>query len=264
MRQRTREHIGVAARLEHPRTEDGLGQLLDVERHAVGLGDDMIDHLAGQRPAAGQMTGFHVRLAGKRKDSPQLSVQGERAFNMAVDRDRLQAIFKEAGRPDLVLPESVAGATLAVRIPPSVTAQYGNCPSTVTTPAEVTGAPPISTQFSDCLILQEGPSPAVTVPSGLDLGKLAEIALELAGMTASQAHDFFQAVDWKSTLGLSLPRTVRSYEVVDVKGARGTILNTPGRHGPSYTLVWVDTGMAYSLAGYGNSADALPLAESLN
>jgi hypothetical protein len=49
--QRAREHIGVASGLEHPRTEDGLGQLLDVERHAVGLGNDMIDHLAGQGPA---------------------------------------------------------------------------------------------------------------------------------------------------------------------------------------------------------------------
>jgi hypothetical protein len=214
--------------------------------------------------AAGQMAGFPVRLVGKRKDSPQLTVQGERAFNMAVDRDRLQAIFKEAGHPELVLPQSLAGATLAVQIPPAVKAQYGNCPSAATTPAEVTGAPPISTQFSDCLILEEGPRPTVNVPAGLNVGQLAEIALELAGMTASQAHDFFQAVDWKSTLGLSLPRTVRSYQVVDVKGSRGTILNTPGRHGPSYTLVWVDGGMAYSLAGYGNAADALPLAESLN
>jgi hypothetical protein len=213
---------------------------------------------------ATQKAGFPVRLISRRKDAPQLTVQGERAFNMAVDRDRLQAIFKESGHPELQLPESVAGATLAVQIPPSVTAQYGNCPAAQTTPAEVTGAPPISTQYSDCLILEEGRNPTVSVPNGLNVGQLAEIALELAGMTASQAHDFFQAVDWKSTLGLSLPRTIRSYQVVDVNGARGTILNTPGRHGPSYTLVWVDKGMAYSLAGYGNSADALPLAQSLN
>ena len=45
--QRASQDIGVAAGFEHPRTENGLGQLLDIERHAVGLGDDMIDHLAG-------------------------------------------------------------------------------------------------------------------------------------------------------------------------------------------------------------------------
>lgn len=225
---------------------------------------DGAEQQASNAATAGQMAGFPVKLVSKRKDAPQLTVRGTRAFNMAVDRDRLQAIFKESGHPELQLPESVAGATLAVQIPPSVTAQYDNCPAEQTTPAEVTGAPPISTQYANCLILQEGPNPTVSVPNGLNLGQLAEIALELAGMTASQAHDFFQAVDWKSTLGLSLPRTIRSYQLVDVNGARGTILNTPGRHGPNYTLVWVDKGMAYSLAGYGNSADALPLAESLN
>jgi hypothetical protein len=225
---------------------------------------DGAEQQAPTAAAAGQMAGFPVRLVNKRKDSPQLTVRGERAFNMTVDRDRLQAIFKEAGHPELVLPQSLAGATLAVQIPPSVTAQYGNCPTATPTPAEVTGPPPPSTQFSDCLILEEGPRPTVNVPNGLDVGQLAQIALELAGMTASQAHDFFQAVDWKSTLGLSLPRTVRSYQVVDIKGSPGTILNTPGRHGPSYMLVWVDKGMAYSLAGYGNAADAVPLADSLN
>ena len=225
---------------------------------------DGAEQPASTATAASQIAGFPVRLMAKRRDAPQLTVRGERAFNMAVDRDRLEAIFKEAGHPELQLPQSVAGATLAVKIPPSVTAQYGNCPTEQTTPAEVTGAPPISTQFSNCVILQEGPSPSVSVPAGLDVGQLAQIALELAGMTASQAHDFFQAVDWRSTLGLSLPRTVRSYELVDVNGARGMILNTPGRHGPSYTLIWIDKGIAYSLAGYGNAADAVPLAKSLS
>jgi hypothetical protein len=31
LRQRVREHVDVAAGLDHPRTEDGLGQLLDVD-----------------------------------------------------------------------------------------------------------------------------------------------------------------------------------------------------------------------------------------
>jgi hypothetical protein len=42
--------------------QDGLGHLLDVERHAVGLGDDMIDDLARQRPAAGQMTNHRLHF----------------------------------------------------------------------------------------------------------------------------------------------------------------------------------------------------------
>jgi hypothetical protein len=41
-------------------------------------------------------------------------VAGEHAFSLTVDRSRLQAIFKEAGRPDLLLPESVDGAGVTV------------------------------------------------------------------------------------------------------------------------------------------------------
>ncbi len=92
MRQRAREHIGLAAGLEHPRTEDRLGQLLDVERHAVGLGDDMIDHLAGQRPAAGQMTDHRLHLR------PLQAVERDRRHVRALRPGRRQ--FRPIGRDD--------------------------------------------------------------------------------------------------------------------------------------------------------------------
>ena len=82
--QRAREHVGVAACLEHPRTEDGLGQLLDVERHAVGFGDDMIDHLAGQRLAAGQMIDHRLDLR------PLQAVQCDRRHVRALRPGRRQ------------------------------------------------------------------------------------------------------------------------------------------------------------------------------
>jgi hypothetical protein len=82
-------------------------------------------------------------------------------------------------------------------------------------------------------------------------------------MSPSQAHEFCQAVNWKSTLGMSLPRHVQSYEMVDVKGSQGTLLNTSGWRGPNYRLIWLEKGIVYSLAGFGNSGEAVPLADSL-
>jgi hypothetical protein len=38
---------------------------------------------------------------------------------------------------------------------------------------------------------------------------------------------------------------------------------TGGRRGPTYALVWVQGGVVYTLTGYGSSADAVPLAKSL-
>lgn len=213
--------------------------------------------------AASNLAGFSVQLLGKRGDSPQLAVGGEHAFDLTVDRARLQAILKEAGRPDLTLPQSIDGATVSVKIPRIVRARYGDCPGAPSATANVATPTPSTMQYSNCVIVTEGPSPVVNVPSGVDFAQLAEIGLELAGMTPEQAHEFLQTVDWKSTLGISIPRFMRSYQAVEVNGVKGTLLNMAGRRGPTYTLVWAKNGMGYSLTGYGDSGDVVSLANSL-
>lgn len=213
--------------------------------------------------AATQLAGFPVQLPSDRKDAPELTVGGERAFNLVVDRGRLQAILNEAGRPDLVLPQSVDGATVSVHISRNVRARYGNCPKPPSATANVATPPPSSLQYSDCLVLTEGHSPVVNAPSGLDFKQLAQIGLELAGMTPPQARDFLKTVDWQSTLGMPIPRFMRSYEQVKVSGAQGTLLNMAGRQGPTYALLWAKNGIVYSLTGFGSSSEAVSTANSI-
>ncbi|HKV28769.1 MAG TPA: hypothetical protein VJN90_10915 [Candidatus Acidoferrales bacterium] len=213
--------------------------------------------------AASQLAGFHVQLLSARKDSPELAVAGTHAFDLTVDRARLQAILREAGRPDLTVPQSIDGATVDVKIPRAVRARYGNCPGQPSATANVATPTPSSMQYADCVILTEGPSPEVKVPAGLDVQQLAEIGLELAGMTPDQAQEFLHNVNWKSTLGVSIPRFMRSYESVKVNGVQGTLLNMAGRRGPTYTLLWAKNGTVYSLTGFGNSGDAVSLANSI-
>src|ERR1700681_4419955 len=225
------------------------------------------DQNASDVAAATQLAGFPVQLLGNRKDLPKLVVSGEHDINLKVDRTRLQAIFNEAGDPDLVVPQSLDGAAVAVQIPRAVQAQYGTCPTpTSATNAianNVTGPSPASTQFSDCVRLREGPSPTVNVPPGLDVEHLAEIGLEVAGMNSTQSHDFLQTVDWKSTLSMTVPRFLRSYQGVKVNGVQGTLLTLAGRRGPGYTLIWAKNGTVYSLVGFGDSSEAVGLASSL-
>ncbi len=59
-RQRAGQHVGVGLLFEESGFEDGLGQLLDKQRHAVGLLDDLIAHLVGKRLAAQHL--FHHRV----------------------------------------------------------------------------------------------------------------------------------------------------------------------------------------------------------
>ncbi len=225
------------------------------------------DQPATDAANAARLAGFPVKLLASRKDAPKLVVGGQHALNMSVDRARLQEIAKAAGHAEIVFPASLDNSTVSVRIPHEVHAQYGTCPQ----PATATGAiasqvidtPPSAAEYADCVRLSEGPSPVVNVPAGLDLTKLAEIGLEVAGMTPSQAGEFFRTVDWKSTLTLTVPRQLRSYQQVKVDGVQGVLLTMAGRRGPGYNLIWVKNGIAYSLTGYGDSGPAVELADSL-
>ncbi|MFZ0821135.1 MAG: hypothetical protein WAM91_13780 [Candidatus Acidiferrales bacterium] len=221
------------------------------------------EQAAADVATAGQIAGFKIQLLSKRKDPPKLSVTGAHALQMTVDRGRLQAIFNEAGRSDLVLPATLDNAQVFVKISRGVHAQYGNCPVRGNAAEGVTGPPPPTTEFSNCVYLTEGPSPVVDFPASLHIEQLAEIGLELAGMSPTQAQEFLKTVNWKTTLGMSVPRFMRSYEGVEINGVRGTLLNTVGRRGPTYTLVWAKDGIVYSLVGYGSSGEALTLAESV-
>jgi hypothetical protein len=103
----------------------------------------------------------------------------------------------------------------------------------------------------------------VNAPAGLDIQQLVEIGLELSGMSPNQTQQFLKNVDWKSTLSLAMPRFMRSFETVQINGVQGVLVNTQGRRGPTYMLIWVRDGMAYSLTGYASASDATALANSL-
>jgi hypothetical protein len=82
---------------------------------------------AADAAEASQLAGFNVRLPQSGTPS-QIYVTDDASFSMTVDRAKAQALLDEAGRGDLVLPESVDGADISVTIPASVSAAYGTCP----------------------------------------------------------------------------------------------------------------------------------------
>lgn len=215
------------------------------------------------RDAASQLAGFSVRLISSRTDSPNFRVSGAHAFQMTVDRARLQDILDQAGRPDLILPATLDGSVVSVHIPRGAEVRYGNCKAgpqpQASAPLQTSPAP-----AEPCLALIQVPSPVVNYPSDLNLQQLAETGLQLAGMTPVQARQFCQTVDWKSTLVLPIPPMVRSYETVNINGLQGTLLHFPGRDHPSFALIWVDGGIIYNLIGWGDSTSAVQLASSLD
>ncbi len=259
-----RVNVGITA-AAGPYGNRSLQQLLsDMAASKVDVVSDEGDQPVASASAASQAAGFIVQLPQLRKDAPKLTVIGAHAVRLYVDRSRLQTMLDEAGRSHVILPSNTDGSVVSVRDPKAIRVEYGNCPQPDNTlQGQITGPPPPSTDTSNCLVLLESPDASIHVPGGIDLQPLVEIGLQLSGMNPKQTEDFLSTFDWKKSLALALPRFVRAYELVDIRGAKGMLLSTAGRRGPTYGLIWTRNGMIYSLTGYGNTGEAIPLAESI-
>ena len=130
------------------------------------------DQPAADAAAATPIAGFPVQLLGGRKDAPKLVVGGQHAVKLTVDRARLQAIFTEAGHPELTVP-AIARRRDRRRCEFRARSKrsYGTCPG----PTTATDAhrqqhhrpdASVPTQYSDCVRLREGPSPDGECPRG--------------------------------------------------------------------------------------------------
>ena len=211
---------------------------------------------------ASQLAGFSVRLPQSAAPS-QIYVMDGGSFSMTVDRTKAQALLDEAGRGDLVLPESVDGADISVTIPTSVSAAYGTCPKPETDSSESEDR---ERRYPDCVILAQIPSPSVNAPANLDINRLAQIGLEFTGMTPEEAAAFTSTVDWTSTLVVPIPSNSASYDQVTVDGVTGTLIHRPSREGEptTFALLWVKDGIIYAISGRGTNSDrAIEMANSM-
>ncbi len=201
--------------------------------------------------AASQMAGFRVETFAEITPT-QVRVANQTAFHMTLDRDRIEAVLNQVGRPDIQVPKSVDGSTVAVYIPKSVQLEYGNC-------AKKTAGD------DSCMLFLQVPAPTVSVPPNLNISALAEAGLQIAGMSAAEAHSFAQTVDWSSTLVIPVPQNGGSYRPVTVDGVKGTLVEMAphGNVRGAYSLVWLKNGIIYSIHGRGSSSEALAAASSL-
>jgi predicted anti-sigma-YlaC factor YlaD len=251
--------------INEPGGPEGLGNQRAAQMFARVLGDNVsVTQPTKPQPvtdaeAASTAAGFHVRLISQRSDAPALYVKGEEEAQITVDRDRLQAVIDETGRSDLQLPQSLDGATVVVHVPRAVMAFYGKCPM----PGASARPHEADLDGENCTMLLQGPSPAVSLPSNVNLTQVAEIGLELTGMSPQEAESICQTIDWTSTLVIPIPRGFSTYEQVDVDGAKGELIRTNARVTSRYALVWVKNGIIYFLGGLGDGSQAVTLASSL-
>lgn len=218
---------------------------------------------ASSADQASQLAGFTVRLP-QGKNPSEIYVTGAAAFTLTLDRTKAQALLDEAGRSDLVLPDSIDGAKISVNIPSAVSAGYGTCPKPRSDSSEADESQIPGRRYPDCVILAEIPSPSVNAPADVDVDQLAQIGLEFTGMSAEDAAAFTSTVDWASTLVVPIPRNAAIYEQVTVDGVTGTLIQRPADDAPKFALLWVKDGIVYAISGLGtNSQQAIDMANSL-
>lgn len=216
--------------------------------------------------AAAQLAGLNVFTPANVPQGYKLdkiSVQGAGSVRFKADTARLQSLIDTLGVTDVQIPAQLNGQTVTVEKPPVVVMNYA---------LTVNGAVPTNTKH---LIIMQAHNPQVTLPDGVNMAQLGEIALRVAGMSADEAHRFAQSIDWSSTMLVPVPATASSFREVNVRGVTGLLVTTSNSSTAQGTgkgayasssgsiLLWAEGDMVYAITGSGDNVQLVDLANSL-
>jgi hypothetical protein len=204
---------------------------------------------------AREEAGFPVRFPGALEAQPEITFQPGIEAEMTIDLPRVRALLNEMGYRDIDLPDSLDGATVGIQFEALLSTTYGSCPSDHG-----------GTWAQDCVQFAQVPAPDVSAPPELDLSSLGQAYLQFLGLTAEEARQFSERVDWTTTLVVPLPQFANlDYQTIGVDGVEGTLLrpSPSSRYAQEYLLTWVKGDVVYGLHGSGSTEEALSIANSL-
>lgn len=209
--------------------------------------------LVADAQRASALAGIPVRAPAALGEGVALSeirVSGEGAARIKADTDKAAALLQALGITDITIPPALNGAQVTVRTPPVVTAVYRTARATIG--------------------LAQSRSPEIDLPPGVELAQLGEIGLRAIGMSAEDARRFAQTIDWNTTLLVPIPTNAATFREVDVRGAKGLLVQAGAASGgrpagsPSLLLMWSEGDVVLALSGSGLSAtDLLTFANAL-
>ncbi len=205
--------------------------------------------------AARAEAGYPVRLPSALEAEPEITLEPGLKAEMKIDLPRIRLLLAEMGYRDVDLPDTLDGATVGIQFERLVSATYGGC-----------GSSHDGTWAQGCIEYAQVPAPRVSAPPELDLDRLGQVYLQLLGLSAEEARQYSERVDWTTTLVVPLPQFADlRYQDVEVDGVEGTLLrpSPASRYAEEYLLTWVKGGIVYALHGSGSTAEALSIAASL-
>jgi hypothetical protein len=203
--------------------------------------------------AAGAASGLFVKtpgwLPGGMTRADTVWVAGEGRMRITADTQRLRQVLDALDLRDVQIPAGLDGRTVDVHAWPAVHQRF--------------------TSDRRRAMLIQAKSPEVSLPAGVDLARLGEIALRVLGMSASEARSMADRTDWRTTLLVPVPVTSGSFQEVDVNGARGLMVrfeepakgDQPARRGAM--VLWNQGDDVFALTGNLDSQDLVQMAGSI-
>ncbi len=178
-------------------------------------------------------------------------VHGEVRKHATIDTRPLRELMDAFDVRDLQIPAGVDGGTVDIDVPAMVAQTFR------------------SGGRSRAMLVQ-GASPEVSLPKGVDLARLGEIGLRIAGVGRDEARRLAGAIDWRSTLVVPVIASATTFQQVTVQGQRGLFVETSrterpdgGSGGPGSAVLWTRNGRVYALVGNFYRVPMLQMAESV-
>ncbi len=182
-------------------------------------------------------------------------VTPETSIDARLDATKANGTFAALGIGDLSLPPELNGAQIAVRVPRAVGVRY--------------------TKGKQRAMFLQSPQPQISMPPGVDMARLGEIGLRIAGLDAAEAKRFAATVDWTSTLLVPVPPNTTVIREVEVGGRKGLLVEADvrdvrpggkanrGYEGNRSTVLWSDDERVYAITGNVSSESVVSMANSV-
>jgi len=175
--------------------------------------------------------------------SSEMVVHDRRVVQTQVNVESARQLLELMGVSDVQLPDALGAEPIVADIPPAVESRY--------------------TGSDYRLTLNQGRSPDVTLPDGVDMAVLGRAALRLLGIAPQQADAISRTIDWSSTLVVPFPSDVSTIQQVTIGNRQGLLLGSDGGAG-DWQLYWQSGDRFYMLEGHGlREAEMVAAAESV-
>jgi len=198
---------------------------------------------------ASQWAGFRVLVPTHLPDGMEsitkIILEGEHAYCVEVNLEAARALLQAADLPTDAIPAGQARVQVTAAIEPRVVMNQS--------------------QGARWFTILQGHNPEVTGPEGFDLDllrELGELGLRYLGLSAAEARQLSQRMEWASFLVLP-PADMTMAEPVSINGHSGCVLRST-QPGKDHTAVlWEADGVLYGIYGGLPTDELVAIAESL-